>query len=68
MTDDRSTLRAPAQDQDIVVYDGRGPVGFIRKFTDIYVAYDAGGRLLGRFRSRHEALRALPIRARRAAP
>jgi hypothetical protein len=57
-----------APNRDVVVYDGRDAVGFIRRFTDMYAAYDAGGRLLGRFRSQREALRAIPARARRTAP
>jgi hypothetical protein len=65
MPNNRSTAKPLAQDQDVVVCDGRDAVGFIRKFTDIYVAYTAGGKLLGRFRSQGEALRAIPTQRRR---
>lgn len=62
MQDDRSSPRAPRQDwnSDLVAYDGRDAVGFVRKFADIYAAYDAAGKLLGRFHSQSEALRAIP--------
>jgi hypothetical protein len=68
MTHDRSTARPPAQDLDLIVYDGREVVGWIRRYSNTFLAFNAGGKLLGRFRTRHEALRALPVRARRAAP
>ena len=51
---------------DLVAYDGRDPVGFIRKFSDsAFAAYDDGGRYIGRFPTQQAALRAIPERWRR---
>lgn len=51
---------AQPQAQDIVVYDGRDAVGFVRKIGNIFVAYDAGRQLIGRFTEQCAALRAIP--------
>jgi hypothetical protein len=71
MTSDPTTPRLRAQDtcaagkRDLVAYDGRDPVGFIRKFSDsAFAAYDGGGRYLGRFPTQQAALRAIPARRR----
>jgi hypothetical protein len=43
---------------DLVVYSGRDAIGFIRTLgTGIYVAYDSGGKYLGRFPTQQAAHR-----------
>jgi hypothetical protein len=65
--DVNSAPRSPdvsPRDSDLVVYDGRVAVGFVREFTGIFVAYGDGGKLIGRFASQGEALRAIPAERR----
>jgi hypothetical protein len=49
-----------------VIYDGRDLAGRIRRYTNVVVAYDAGGKLVGRYPTQQQALRAIPASRRRA--
>jgi hypothetical protein len=55
-----SASRQDVNDRDLVVYDGQTAVGFIRKFSDIFAAYDSGGKLVGRFANERAAMAAIP--------
>jgi hypothetical protein len=52
---------------DLVVYDGRDAVGFIRKLGNVYAAYGSSGEFLGRFADQRAAMAAIPTRPRRTA-
>jgi hypothetical protein len=53
-----------ANARDLIIYDGRDAIGFIRIFKSVFVAYGDGGRLIGRFPTQQAALRAIPSRRR----
>jgi hypothetical protein len=56
----RRESRQDVNDRDLVVYDGQTAVGFIRRFSDIFAAYDSGGKLVGRFANQRAAVAAIP--------
>jgi hypothetical protein len=65
----KSKPAGPAREgRDRAVCDGRDCVGFVRQFPDCWVAYDNGGKYLGRFANQRAAIRAIPARARRTTP
>jgi hypothetical protein len=66
MQDDRSTAPQRGQDCDVLVYDGREAVGWVRPIGSVFVAYGAGGKLLGRYPSQQQAVRAIPSGVRAA--
>jgi hypothetical protein len=51
----------------MVIYDGQTAVGFVRKFTDTFAAYDSGGDLVWRFADQRAAMAAIPT-CRNTAP
>jgi hypothetical protein len=59
-----SAANAPA-DTDLVVTSGREMIGFVRQVGDIFTAYSAGGKFLGKFSNQQAAMRAIPDRGGR---